>query len=145
MLAFTEACIGIGLFVSGAILFSIAIYLYVNGVSGLLEIALLSFPGALLGDQVGFFTGRQIGPGIHLTRLGKRYSVQLTRAEELIKRHAGGAVFIGRFIPAIRSLVPAMLGISGFKVKRYLLLDVAACALWSAALAGLVWLSAQAL
>jgi membrane-associated protein len=142
LLAFAEACIGIGLFVSGIILFSIATALYNTGVLSLLEIILLSFPGALSGDQLGFYAGRRLGPGIHHTRFGQRYSRQLQRGEQVITRHAGGAVFIGRFIPAIRSLIPAMLGISGFDRKHYLMLDVAACALWSIALAGLVRLSA---
>ncbi|MDO9520537.1 MAG: VTT domain-containing protein [Pseudohongiella sp.] len=141
LLAFAEACIGIGLFVSGIILFSIAALLYNSGLISLAQIAMLSFPGALLGDQLGFFAGSRLGPGIHQTRLGQRYSARLQRTEQMITRHAGGAVFIGRFIPAIRSLIPAMLGISGFDRRRYLMLDAAACALWSIALAALVSLS----
>jgi membrane-associated protein len=48
------------------------------------------------------------------------------------------AVFIGRFVPAIRSLIPATMGISGFDGRRYLLLDALACALWSTALGAIV-------
>ena len=145
MLAFAEACVGIGLFVSGLVLFSVTTVLYNAGLVGLAEIAILAFPGAMLGDQAGFYAGRYLGPGIHHTRFGQRYASQLQRSEQMIKRHAGGAVFIGRFIPAIRSLIPAALGISGYNTRRYLLLDTAACALWAAALAALSWISAQAL
>ena len=105
---------------------------------------MLAFPGALLGDQAGFFVGRHFGPGIHETRIGQRYATQFQRAEQMISRHAGGAVFIGRFIPAIRSLIPAMLGISAFGTRRYVMLDTAACALWSIALAALTWLTSKA-
>ncbi|MGB1582085.1 MAG: DedA family protein, partial [Nevskiales bacterium] len=48
------------------------------------------------------------------------------------------AIFIGRFLPAIRSLVPAMLGISGFQRLRYSLLDMTACSLWALGLAAIV-------
>lgn len=142
-LAFAEACIGIGLFVSGVILFSVTTLLYNAGVLSLTEIAMLAFPGAVLGDQAGFHAGRFLGPGIHHTKFGRRYAAQIQKAEQMIKRYAGGAVFIGRFIPAIRSLIPAALGISGFESRRYFFLDIAACALWSVALAWLSWLAAQ--
>lgn len=145
VLAFVEACIGIGLFVSGLILFSVTTVLFNAGVLSLTDIALLAFPGALLGDQAGFYAGRFVGPGIHHTSFGQRHAKRIQNAEQMIKRYAGGAVFIGRFIPAIRSLIPAILGISGFDRRRYLVLDVAACALWSIALAMLSWLAAQAL
>ncbi|MDP2379903.1 MAG: DedA family protein, partial [Pseudohongiella sp.] len=87
ILAFAEACIGIGLFVSGIVLFSVATLLYSTGVLSLVEISLLAFPGALLGDQAGFFVGRHFGPGIHKTRIGQRYAMQFQRAEKMISRH----------------------------------------------------------
>lgn len=141
LLAFAEACVGIGLFVSGIFLFSAAALLYNIGAAGLVDIALLAFPGALAGDQLGFYAGRHAGPGIHQTRFGQRYAPQLQRCEQLILRHADGVVFIGRFIPAIRSLIPAMLGISGFRARRYFVLDAMACLLWAIALSTLVLLS----
>ena len=41
---------------------------------------------------------------------------------------------IGRFVPAIRSLIPAALGISGFRRLHYSLTDLTACAIWASAL-----------
>jgi membrane-associated protein len=144
LLAFGEACIGVGLFISGVILLSVTTVLYHADMLNLMEIAILAFTGALLGDQVGYHTGRLLGPRIHHSRFKQRYSSQFERAEQMISKHAGGAVFIGRFIPAIRSLIPAMLGISQFPIRRYIMLDSCACALWALALAGLSWLSSQA-
>ena len=70
----------------------------------------------------------------HRSRVSTRYRDRIQKAESMVRRYGAWAIFIGRFIPAIRSLIPAALGISGFDRLRYSLLDVLACGLWSAAL-----------
>jgi membrane protein DedA with SNARE-associated domain len=62
-----------------------------------------------------------------------------------VLRHGGFAVFTGRFIPAIRSLVPALLGVAGYDRRKYVLLDTVACASWAAALCLLTMLGSAAL
>lgn len=144
-LAFAESCIGIGIFVSGAFLLIATTLLFNNDVLGLYQIGMLAFAGALLGDQAGFWVGTRAGPGFHHTRLAQRYTKQLTRGEELVRKHGSFAIFIGRFIPAIRSLVPALLGVSGFGRRKYVILDVVACASWALALCLLTALGSTAL
>lgn len=138
LLAFSEACVGVGLFVSGLFLFAVATVIVETEILSLWQIAPLAFIGALVGDHVGYYLGWYIGPRFRQFKLAKRYHKQVERGERLILRYGAGAIFIGRFIPAIRSLLPAMLGISGFERARYSLLDTVACALWSVALVGLV-------
>jgi membrane-associated protein len=41
-------------------------------------------------------------------------------------------------MPAVRSLVPMMVGISGTSAVRFTLIDILACAIWSAGLGLLV-------
>lgn len=139
ILAFAEACVGVGLFVSGLFLFGVATALVQMQILSLWQITPLAFLGALLGDHAGYYLGRYFGPRLHQFGLARRYQVQIERGERLVLRYGPGTIFIGRFIPAIRSLLPAMLGISGFARARYSLLDTIACALWSVALAGLVF------
>jgi len=130
LFAFAEACIGIGLFVSGVFLVSIASWVYGSDYANLPQILSLAFCGAALGDHVGFYTGVVAGPRLHeLNFVRKRQSV-LHRAEQLILKYGSLTVFIGRLVPAIRSLVPALLGISGFNRLRFTLLDLAACTVW---------------
>jgi membrane protein DedA with SNARE-associated domain len=47
-------------------------------------------------------------------------------------------VLVGRFIPAIRPLVPFLLGITDLRLKRFYLADLIACFAWAIALALLV-------
>jgi len=138
VVAFAEACVGIGLLVSGFILVTIATLLYTSEIATIAQMLPLAFAGAMLGDHVGFYTGRWVGPGFHHTKFAGKYQKALGRAEDIIRRHGSAAIFIGRFIPAIRSLIPALLGISAFNRLRYTVLDGLACLLWTAALGGIV-------
>ncbi len=45
---------------------------------------------------------------------------------------------IGRFIPAVRPIVPFLLGVSGLKALKFYLSDLIACLLWGLALGVLV-------
>lgn len=138
LLAFAEACVGLGLFVSGVLLLSVATLLYTAGYATLLQIMPLAWAGAMLGDHSGFLLGSVIGPRFHHWRVAQRYRQALLRGEALVQKHGGAAIFIGRFVPAIRSVVPVLVGISGFARLRFLLLDALACFLWALALGALV-------
>ena len=73
-LAFLEAMVGIGLFVSGAILLTVSTILYSQGIATLWEILPLAFVFAAFADHVGFYIGRYIGPRFHHSDFAKRYS-----------------------------------------------------------------------
>ncbi|MGB0955144.1 MAG: DedA family protein [Panacagrimonas sp.] len=138
LFAFMETCVGIGLFVPSLFLVIICSIFYANGWADVPTMALLALFGSSLGDHVGFYVGRALGPRIHQLGLVRRHQDKLDRTEALVRRFGRYAIFIGRFIPAIRSLVPAMLGISGFRRLGYTLLDLCACGLWALGLAGIV-------
>ncbi len=138
LLAFAEACIVIGLFTSGILLLLVTAALYNNGLAKLEALLPLAFVGALLGDHAGYYIGRLLGPNFHHSSLAKKYQPNVDRSEQLIRRYGSAAIFIGRFIPAIRSVIPAMLGISGFQRLRYSLFDALACLLWTFALAAIL-------
>jgi len=114
MLACLESLIGIGLFVSGVFLLGIASYLLSQEIITSTQLAITAAGGAMLGDHVGFFFGRFLGPRLHHTRLFIRHADRILKTEGMIARWGGIAVPIGRFVPAIRSIVPALLGTSGF-------------------------------
>jgi len=136
--AFAEACVGIGLFISGVILLTLSTYLYNQGFANLYQIVPLAFFGALAGDHAGFYFGKYLGPRFHKTKFAQRYSERIQKTEKLILEKGVYAIFVGRLIPAVRSLVPLMTGISGFKSSRYSLYDGLACALWASLLGVLV-------
>lgn len=138
LLAFAESCIGIGLVVSGVLLLLVSATLYNNGIAGLEVLLSLAFFGALLGDHAGYYFGRTLGPRFHQIGMIKKYQANVAKAEDLIRRYGSTAIFIGRFIPAIRSIIPALVGISGTERLRYSFVDALACFSWVLALAAIL-------
>lgn len=138
LLAFLEACPGIGLFVSGVILLSVSTLLYTEQIATLSQILPLAFAGACLSDHLGFYTGRIFGPKLHQTAFAQKRMTEIAKSEAFILKFGTLSVLGGRLIPAVRSLVPMMIGISGTSRLKFTLVDLAACAIWITGLGLLV-------
>ena len=61
----------------------------------------------------------------------------LKKAEERFKRHQGFAVFFGRMIPAIRTLISVPAGFAKMPLGRFLALSVAGTVIWVSGLTAL--------
>ncbi len=138
VLAFFEAFVGIGLFISGAILLSVCTLLYVEGIASLQQMLPLAFLGALLSDHSGYYIGRFMGPKFHHTAFAIKRAKMLEKAERTISKYGVFAIFIGRFLTPIRSIVPLVTGVSGMARARYTTFDVIACAVWTICLGLLI-------
>ena len=137
-MAFLEAFVGIGLFISGAILLSVCTLLYVEQIAGLELMLPLAFLGAVLSDHSGFYIGRVMGPKFHDTAFAAKRANKLKKAERTIQKYGGFAIFVGRFLTPIRSVVPIITGISGMARARYTVFDFLACTVWTLCLGLLV-------
>jgi membrane-associated protein len=137
-IAFLEACLGIGLFISGAILLSVCTVLYTQGIATLPQMLPLAFLGATLADHSGYYAGRWIGPRFHHTQFAIKRKALLDKTEAMLVKHGEMAIIIGRLMTAIRSVVPLLTGISGVSPARYTLYDLIACTVWTAGLGLLV-------
>lgn len=138
LIAFLEACVGIGLFVSGVILLSVCTILYVEHIATLSQILSLAFFGAILGDHSGYYFGRWLGPQFYHTRFAQNRIESLEKAEKRILKYGNFAILFGRLITAIRSIVPLLSGVSGMPRLRYSAYDVLACGIWTAGLGLLI-------
>ncbi|MDE0841648.1 MAG: DedA family protein [Porticoccaceae bacterium] len=137
-LAFLEACPGVGLFTSGAILLSICTLLFSEQWMSLWLMLPLAFSGACLSDHLGFYLGRWLGPKFQDTEFAQKRATQLQRGEAFIVKYGTYSVLLGRLVPAVRSIVPLLVGAAGTRPVKFTLLDILACALWSAGLGLLV-------
>ncbi|MGW0040264.1 DedA family protein [Rhodococcus sp. NPDC003348] len=79
---------------------------------------------AILGDTVGFGLGRRVGPRI--LRIPFLAGGRLDGAQELLRRRGGPAVFFGRFVAYLRTVMPALAGISGMPYRRFLAFNAVA-------------------
>jgi len=95
-------------------------------------LALAVVLGALVGESIGFWLGRLLGPSLRRSALGRRVGEQnWQRAERYLRRRGGPAIFLSRFLPVLHSIVPLTVGMSGFSYRRFLAWTIPACLLWS--------------
>jgi len=95
-------------------------------------LALAVVVGALIGESIGFWLGRFIGPKIQASRLGQRLGDEKwERSERYLRRRGGPAIFLSRFLPVLHSLVPLTVGMSGYSYRRFLAWTTPACILWA--------------
>jgi undecaprenyl-diphosphatase len=131
LLAALEASAFVGLFIPGELALLTGGYLAQQGRAGLVPMLVVAACGAVVGDSAGYEIGRQFGPRLQRSRLGRRVGKERwDRAEGFLRRHGGPAIFLGRFIGVLRALVPAVAGTSRMPYRRFLL--------WNA-LGGLTW------
>jgi membrane protein DedA with SNARE-associated domain len=137
-IAFIEAIVGVGFFIPGVILLSVCTILYTEQIATLQQMLPLAFCGALLSDHCGFYIGRLTGRRFHKTKFAHKRAQIIEKAEANIVKYGAFAIFFGRFMTPIRSIVPLLTGASGMPRLRYTAYDVFACAVWTLALGGLV-------
>jgi undecaprenyl-diphosphatase len=129
---FLENSVGAGVIVPGETLVILGGF-YAR--RGELELALLMAivcTGAIVGDNIGFLIGRRFGRGF-LERHGRKVFVtpeRLERAERYYESHGGKTVFLGRFIPVVRSVGFIVAGTARMEWKRFLAYDIAGAVLW---------------
>ena len=138
LFAFIESFILSGIVTSSAILFSICIFIYNTELLSIYYIVPLAILGAHLGDMGSFLFGKTIGPQILTTKVMLKRQKTIKRSQEFLDKTGSFTVLFGRFIPAVRPIVPFLLGISDLKVVRFYIADVIACLLWGLALGFLV-------
>ncbi|MCX4885456.1 MULTISPECIES: DedA family protein [unclassified Streptomyces] len=85
---------------------------------------------AIAGDSVGYEIGRRLGPPLLGSRPLRRRAARVDKARDLIRRRGPAAVFVGRFLAFLRSLVPALAGASNMPYRRFLLYNAIGGLLW---------------
>ena len=134
MLAFLESMVISGSIVPSIVLFSVSVYLFNQEILALYLIAPIAIAGAHLGDLGGFLVGKYSGNKVlSLTFFKKRASL-INKATSAADRFGPLAVIIGRFMPAIRPIMPFFLGLTRLEFKRFYFADILACSTWGIAL-----------
>ncbi len=85
----------------------------------------------IIGNTVGFWFGRKIGPTMFRWKdnffFKKRY---LDEAHDFYDKHGGGAIVFARFLPIVRTFAPIIAGIVGMEKKKFALFNIVGCVAW---------------
>ena len=92
---------------------------------GLLSVA------AIVGDSVGFFIGRKVGPALFKredSRVFKRKHLDSARA--FYDKHGPKTIVLARFVPIVRTFVPTVAGAAGMNYRQFVVFNVLGGLLW---------------
>lgn len=102
-----------------------------NDFFNLMIIAALCSIAGILGNTVGYITGRKVGPAMFNWRdrwlFKKRY---LYQAKDFYDKHGGGAIVFARFLPLVRTFAPIVAGIVAMDKKKFGFYNIVGCIAW---------------
>jgi len=92
---------------------------------------------AIVGDQVGYITGRAIGGRLYKMR-DRWYFKQkyITKTKDFYDRHGGKTIILGRFIPILRTFAPIVAGVARLDYKKFVPYNI---------IGGITWISSMLL
>ncbi len=132
-IVFAETGLLVGFFLPGdSLLFSIGVAsgaaaLNVYELGGVLMLA------AILGDNIGYFLGRQAGPRIFRRPKSKFFHPDhLKRTEAFYEKYGPRAIVYARFIPIIRTCTPFIAGVARMNYGRFLFYSLFGGIFWIA-------------
>jgi len=97
---------------------------------GLLVVMLIL--AAILGDGCNFELGKRYGHRLLNNRLLKRLfkPSRLQMTEQFFEKHGPAAIFLGRFVPVVRTLVPFTAGMTGMRYRSFAIFNCLGAVSW---------------
>jgi membrane-associated protein len=135
---FAETGLFFGFFLPGdSLLLTVGILAAVGDVNLSLLVP-LSILAAIIGDQLGYATGRRLGEALH--NRFRFVRVNMARAREFYSKHGGKAVVLARFVPVVRTFAPIFAGLGRMGYSRFTFSNMVGAVLWvvSVTLAGYI-------
>jgi membrane-associated protein len=85
----------------------------------------------ILGNMVGYWTGKKVGPAMYHWKdrffFKKKF---LHDAHDFYEKHGGGAIVVARFLPIIRTFAPIIAGIVQMDKKKFNYYNIIGCLAW---------------
>jgi undecaprenyl-diphosphatase len=132
-IAATEAVFILGLFIPSTPVLLLAGGLIADGRLPFWEIYLVTVVGAAVGDAISYTVGFWLKDRIRTVWPFRNYLHLIDRGEAFFARHGGKSVFIGRFIPGVKAVVPGVAGMFGMDYRRFSIINITSAFVWAAA------------
>ena len=132
LVIFAESGLFFGFFFPGdSLLFSAGILAFA-GFFNVLYLALLLSFAAIIGDSVGFWFGKKVGPKIFSREdsffFHKKY---VERTKKFYEEYGSRTLIVARFTPIVRTFAPILAGVGGMVYQKFLTYNIVGGILWS--------------
>lgn len=131
--AMGEALFLIGLFVPSTVVLVGAGTLVGLGKLDVLSIFIWTCLGATVGDAISYWVGYTFKDRLKTMWPLSKYASIVVSGEKFFERHGGKSVFIGRFVPGVKSVVPGIAGMAGMNFVRFSSVNISSAVAWTVA------------
>jgi len=129
--AFGESFVFVSLLFPGTTVLIAAGTLRSDGTLPYVPILLGAVLGAVLGDSISYWLGRNFGGGIARVWPFSHHPELLSRGILFFEHHGGKSVFIGRFFGPVRAAIPLAAGIMQMPRGRFWFANVTSALVWA--------------
>ncbi len=137
LILFAESGLLFGFFLPGDSLILTAGILAAGGnYFGIVPLLIVCISAAIVGDSAGYAIGTTTGKKIKNNK--NSFVVKmgyLKEAEEFYEKHGGKTIVLARFVPAVRSFVPMVAGMSDMHYRSFIRYNVLGGVLWGGGVA----------
>ena len=131
-IVFAESGLFFGFFFPGDSLLFTAGFLASQEYLGLDLLLLGSFIFAVLGDNVGYWFGRKIGPKIFTKEDSLFFQKKhIERAQKFYEKYGNKTIVLARFVPVVRTFAPIVAGVGNMKYGKFVLYNIIGGFIWT--------------
>ncbi len=128
---FAETGLAVGFFLPGDSLLVVA---GLFAAAGKLNLAILMsslFVAAVIGDTVGYLTGRKMGRTLFTKPKSRFFNPKhIAKAHAFYEKHGGKTIVIARFVPIVRTFAPIVAGAAEMSYRNFIFYNVFGGLLW---------------
>lgn len=134
-IVFAESGLFFGFFLPGDSLLFTAGFLASQGFLNIFILIALTTTAAILGDSVGYWFGKKVGPFIFSRPDSFLFShKRVEDASAFFAKHGPKSLILARFIPAVRTFTPILAGVGQMNYRTFLKYNVIGGILWGTGL-----------
>lgn len=128
---FAETGLAIGFFLPGDSLLVVAGLFAAAGKLNLWIMMITLFIAAVVGDAVGYYSGRKIGPAIFSRPKSRFFNPNhLKKAHAFYEKHGGKTIILARFVPIVRTFAPIVAGAAKMSYRDFAIYNILGGFLW---------------
>ncbi len=133
LISLTESLAIVGYFVPGSVMMTAVGTLIGAGIIPTWSTIIWAIAGAIAGDGISYRLGYHYKENITKMWPLSRYPQWLEKGNEFFHKHGGKSVFLGRFVGAVRPMVPVIAGMLRMQPLRFFLSNFFSALLWAPA------------
>ena len=128
---FAETGLAVGFFLPGDSLLVVCGLFAAAGKLNLWLMLITLFVAAVVGDAVGYYSGKKVGQAIFNRPKSRFFNPKhLRRAHEFYEKHGGKTIILARFVPIVRTFAPIVAGAADMRYRDFVFFNIIGGFLW---------------